>query len=299
MKRSLSSSGKFIGVVACLVAGGMAAGIFSVPAGANDQIPGAPQSRPIVIRGGTIHVVDGPAIDNGVIVFDRGVITAVGEQVKAPENAVQIDAGEKQIYPGLIESISDIGLREIAAVSATDDRTERGDQNPNVRSWVAVNPDSELIPVARAGGVLVAMTAPRGRWLRGQTAVLQLDGWTVKEMTLLAPAGLYVDWNAMEPNEDDEKKRVQRREESLQDLDTLLDDVRRYGQARAQRPEQTAVDLRLESLLPVVDGELPLIVEADRQSAIESAVAYARGRQLKLVIQGGYDAAGCAELLKQ
>ncbi len=266
---------------------------------AHDQIPGAPQTRPIVIRGATIHPIDRAAIDNGSVLFEQGRIAAVGKTVQVPENAIEIDATGKHVYPGLIESMSDIGLREISAVEETDDRTEHGDRNPNARSWIAVNPDSELIPVARAGGVLVAMTAPRGRWLRGQSAVIALDGWTVDEMTLVAPAGLYVDWSAMHPREDDDKKRREKREEKLAEFDALLEEARRYGEARLHREQPTPGDLRLESMLKIISGELPIIAQADEQSEIESAVAYAQAQKLKLVIYGGYDAESCAELLKQ
>lgn len=273
--------------------------LVAVPTLAHDQIPGAPQSRPIVIKGATVHVIDGPAIENGAVLFEDGLITAVGQVVAVPEKAIEIDGTGKHLYPGLIESMSDIGLREISAVDATDDRTEHGDRNPNARSWIAVNPDSELIPVARAGGVLVAMTAPRGRWLRGQAAVIQLDGWTVDEMTILAPAGLYVDWRAMHPRDDDDKEQREKREEKLAELDALLDEARRYGDAREKRPDTTPTDLRLESLLSVITGDRPLIAEANMQPEIESAVAYAQAQSLRLVIYGGYDAVQCADLLKQ
>lgn len=273
--------------------------LVTATASAHDQIPGAPQSRPIVITGATVHVVDGPAIENGFVLFEEGKIKAVGKAVDIPKKAIQLDGTGKHVYPGLIESITDIGLREISAVDATDDRTEHGDRNPNARSWIAVNPDSELIPVARAGGVLVAMTAPRGRWLRGQAAVIALDGWTVDEMAILAPAGLYVDWGAMHPRDSDDKKRREKREQKLSDLDELLDEARRYGSAKEARPAGTPTDLRLESLLPVIHGDRPLIAEADLQPEIESAVAYAQAQGLRLVIDGGYDAVECAELLKQ
>lgn len=265
----------------------------------HDQIPGEPQSRPIVILGATVHVIDGPAIENGSVLFEKGKITAVGEVVAVPENAIEFDAKGRHVYPGLIESMSDIGLREISAVDATDDRTEYGSRNPNARSWIAVNPDSELIPVARSGGVLVAMTAPRGRWIRGQSAVIQLDGWTVEEMVLLAPAGLYVDWGSMHPRDDDDQKRQEKREEKFAELDALLDEARRYGEARDKLPDENRSDLRLESLLPVIAGQRPLIVDADLQPEIESAVAYAQSQNLKLVISGGYDAARCVDLLKR
>ena len=268
-------------------------------ASAHDQIPGASQSRPIVISDATIHVVDGPPIQSGAVLLEQGKIAAVGKSVPVPPRAVRIDAEGKHVYPGLIEAITDLGLREIAAVDATDDRSEFGSLNPNVRSWVAVNPDSELIPVTRAGGVLIAMTAPRGRWIRGQSAVLQLDGWTAKEMSLLAPAGLYVDWSATESNDDDEQKWAEYREQKLKELDELLDQARRYQAARQSHPEETPTNVRLESLLPVIAGDRPLIAQAESQSTIESAVAYAAAQNLRLVIVGGYDAEACAELLKR
>jgi imidazolonepropionase-like amidohydrolase len=266
---------------------------------AHDQIPGAPQRQPIVIRGATIHPIDRPLIESGSVLLEDGRITAVGQAVAVPEQAVEIDGTGQHVYPGLIESMSDIGLREISAIEATDDRAESGDRNPNVRVWDAINPDSELIPVARAGGVLVAMTGPGGNGLRGQTAVIQLDGWTVEEMVLLAPAGLYVDGAALFPRHDEESKRREAREQRLADLDALLDEARRYGQGRQQRAERTPSDVRLESLLPVIAGQLPIIVQADLQGEIESAVSYARARSLRLVIYGGYDAEACAELLRR
>ena len=266
---------------------------------AHDQVPGAPQSRPIVIRNTTVHVVDGADIKNGDVLFEAGKITSVGKDLEAPKQAVEIDGDGKHLYPGLIESMTDLGLREISAVEETDDRTEYGALNPNVRAWVAVNPDSELIPVARAGGVLTVMTAPRGRYIRGQTAVINLDGWTVSEMKLKAPAGMYIDWGAMQPRGSDATDRRKKREQKFGELDELLDSVRRYQKARETEPDTTATDVRLESLVPVVHGQLPVFVEADRQLEIESAVAYGQTQGLSIVIYGGYDAEQCAKLLKQ
>ena len=272
---------------------------FASIARSHDQIPGAPQTKPILIRGALVHTVDGPDIEGGSVLFVDGKISAVGKSVDQPEDAVVVDGSGLHVYPGLFESVTDLGLREISAVDATDDRTEFGRENPNARAWVAVNPDSELIPVARSGGVLIAMTAPRGRWLRGQGAVLQLDGWTVSEMTLLAPAGLYVDWSAVHPRSDDDSRRRREREEKLAEFDSLLDEVRRYARSRRARPNQTPTNVRLESLVPLVEGDLPLIVDADRQTEIESAVVYGASAGLRVIIYGGYDAERCASLLKQ
>lgn len=283
----------------CLACTALVAMTLTSTALGHDQIPGPPQTRPILIEGGTVHVIDGPVLKKGSVLFEEGKITAVGETVNAPEGTLRLNVEGQHVYPGLIESVTDIGLREISAVDVTDDRTEFGNLNPNARSWVAFNPDSELIPVARAGGVLIAMTAPRGRYLRGQSAVLSMDGWSVRDMSIRAPAALYVDWSYLHPRGADSKGRAKARAERWKELDDLLDDARRYRAARSARPEETPTNVKLESLLPVIDGELPILAEADSQSAIESAVTYTQNQGLKLIIYGGYEAVECADLLNR
>ncbi len=266
---------------------------------ASDQIPGAPQQRPIAIVGATLHPVDGDPIPSGTLVFTAGRIVALGEAVKIPAKAKRIDAAGKHVYPGLFSAHTDLGLREINSVRATLDGRETGRRNPNVRAWVAVNPDSELIPVSRSNGVLTALVAPAGSWLRGQAAVMHLDGWTPQEMLVRGPAGLVVDWEAIDPRGADSAKRAAEREERLQELDDLLDQVRRYHKIRQAEPDRGIFDVRLEALIPLVEGTLPLIADADRLSAIESAVSYAVAHDLQLIILGGYDAGDCASLLNR
>ncbi len=266
---------------------------------ANDQIPGDPQQGPILIRGATIHCVDADDIVGGSVLFDKGLITAVGMQVSPPKKTTIIQADGLHVYPGLIESMTDLGLREILAVDETVDSNELGERNSNVRSWIAVNPDSELIPVARAGGVLIAHVSPGGHFVRGQSAVMALDGWTAAEMTLRAPAGLCVNWESMQPSDKDAATEAKKRDEKLQELETWFDQATLYAAARAAGTIEVASDLRLESLLPVLDGRLPVFVEANHQATIESAVLWAVSRKLKLVIYGGYDAELCTELLRR
>src|SRR5690606_10183063 len=194
----------------------------------------------------------GETIEDATVLFDEGRITAVGRDIEIPADAERIDGAGMHVYPGLIDPMTTLGLREIGAVDVTVDDDEVGDRNPNVRAWVAVNPDSELIPVARAGGILSALVVPAGAGIRGQAAVMALDGWTVQEMTIRAPAGLCVAWESMEPSNSDEKKRVEAREKRMAELDELLDATVRYEAARAADPDRTPTNARLESLLPVV-----------------------------------------------
>ncbi|MEM9586115.1 MAG: amidohydrolase, partial [Planctomycetota bacterium] len=113
-----------------------------VDAVAHDQIPAPPQSRPIVIRGATLHRVDGPTMDAADLLFIDGKITAIGREIQLPPKTQVIDGQGQHVYPGLFESSTDLGLREINAVGESVDSDEFGDLNPNARSWVAFNPDS-------------------------------------------------------------------------------------------------------------------------------------------------------------
>ncbi|MEO1528925.1 MAG: amidohydrolase family protein [Planctomycetota bacterium] len=266
---------------------------------AHDQIPGAPQDHPIALVGGLVHVVDGKPIPNGTVVFDKGKITAVGKGVKLPEGCETIDVAGKFVYPGLMESISNMGLSEIASTPATVDTFELGDDNPNLRSWVAVNPDSELIPVARAGGVLLTSIAPRRGRFRGQSSVIQLDGWTYKDMLLQADTGMLVSWRYFESRESDPAKRAEERDKRLRELAERFETAARYAIAREARPDWVPTDLRLEAMLPVLNGSSPLIIEADRRREIEAAVTFCASRGLNAILYGGYDAPLCAELLKK
>jgi len=266
---------------------------------AHDQIPGKLPDGPVAIVGGDVYPVDSPVIRGGVVVVNNGKITAVGKKqsIKVPDDALRIDAEGMNVYPGLINAYSDIGLREIDSVKETIDRTETGRVNPNVRSWVAINPDSELIPAARAGGVLTSLVAPDGPYIAGQAAVVRMDGWTWSEMLMVGPAAMIVSWDAMEPRGDSMTEVAKQRAERYDQLDALLDAAKRYQLRRQSDPKSQPIDLRLESLADVANGQLPIIASAERRSTIEAAVLYAKQRKLKLVIYGGHDAELCSDLL--
>jgi len=271
------------------------------PTFAHDQIPGKMPTGPVAIVGGDVYPIDSAVIRGGVVIVENGKITAVGtnKSVKIPQDAERVEATGMNVYPGLVNAYSDIGLREIDSVQETIDRMETGRLNPNVRSWVAINPDSELIPVARTGGVLTSLVAPGGSYIAGQAAVVRMDGWTWKDMLMVGPAAMIVSWEAMEPRAGTGTDLAKQRGQRYDQLDAMLEAAKRYQQRRDTDPDSQPIDLRMESLVAVAQGELPIIASADRRTTIESAVLYASERKLKLVIYGGYDAGLCDDLLKR
>lgn len=262
---------------------------------ASDQIPGATLKRPIALVGGMIHPVSSEPVHDGTVVFEKGRITLVGRRgdVRIPENAEVIDLEGQHVYPGLFDAHTILGLSEICSVRATQDASESGAFNPNVRAHVAVNPDSELIPVTRANGVLLALSAPEGGTISGLAAVLQLDGWTYEQMTVNPAAGMVVTWPGVPDGLTDGGTS-----DRLREIRKWFDDARAYELARKESHRQRT-DLKLEALLPVLERKVPLIVRADGLSTIQSAVAFCVEQKVRLIILGGYDAPLCAELLKQ
>ena len=271
---------------------------------ASENIPTPPQAKPIALKGATIHPVSGPDIPSGTIVFDKGKITALGPDVTIPDGAEVIDLSGKHIYPGLISANSVLGLIEIGAARATVDVAESGAINPNARAVSSINPDSELIPVARANGILTAHVVPEGGLVSGQSAVIRMDGWTPDEMTLHSPAAMHLRWPELTINRSprarksvkDQQKDIDKAVKQIRDSFQI---ARSYWQARKSGTPGFKSDLRWEALMPVFDGKLPLFVHANTVAEIEAVLAWAKEAQLKIVLVGGQDAWRMASQLKE
>jgi imidazolonepropionase-like amidohydrolase len=274
---------------------------------ASDAIPAKPQDHPIALVGGTIYTVTGQIITGGTVVFDKGKIIALGTDVSLPVGTEKIDVKGKYIYPGFVDASTDIGLVEIGSVRATVDRAETGRINPNVRAEVAINPESEIIPVTRANGVTVALTAPEGGLICGTSALIMLDGWTWEDMTLKAPVGLHVNWPRMTVfrspfMRQSEEEQKGERDKQLKEIRDAFAQAKAYMIAKHGENQKGVpyhqVDLRWEAMIPALEGKMPVFVNANEVQQIQTAVAWAEQEKVKIVIVGGQDAWRAAELLK-
>lgn len=277
-------------------------------AAASDQIPGAPQKKPIALINAVVHPVNAEAIEEGTLIFDNGRIVELGHRIAPPDGAEVIDLEGQHVYPSLIESYSHLGLSEISSVRATLDMSETGSINPNVSAHVSVNPDSELLPVTRANGVLIAVSSPTGGLVSGKASVMQMDGWTYEDMTLKADCALMVNWPRSAPmltmdfapaDDERQEERDKAKVKALKSLRDLFDETRTYSKARTANPSEQSFDSRLNSMIPVVEGRIPLLIAADRATQIQEAVAFGVEQNVKVIILGGHDAESCAELLKR
>ncbi len=269
--------------------------------------------RTIAIRGARIVTVSGPVIEKGTIVLSGGKIAAVGADAAVPAGAEVIDGTGKTVYPGLINGLTTLGLTEISSVPGSVDTTETGDINPQARAWLAVQPHSELIPIARANGTTVVLTAPLGGLVSGQSALLRLAGSTPEALTVKQPVAMHMVYPTGRPSfslarlfEEPELKTFEERlkdrrlnqEKELRRLGNLIEDARALGQRRGANVPSD-VDLAEEALGAVARGELPVVMRADAEDEIRGAVRFAGDHGLKLIIAGGLEAWRCADLLKE
>ena len=253
----------------------------------------------IALVGATVHPVSGPDIPRGTVVLTDGRISAVGANVTPPAGAKVVDVSAKHVYPSLVPAATNLGLVEISAARATVDVAEIGDVNPDARADVAMNFDSELLPVTRSAGVLVAGITPTGGIVSGSGAAMKLDGWTREDATLRAPAYLAVAWPDLSIDRSPQAPfsvRIQekRRDEAVAKLKDLFRDARAYARARGAEGKSGVprhdFDPRLEAVLPVLEGKALVLVVADRLAQIRAALAWAKEENLRIAIGGGRDA---------
>src|SRR5262249_19719349 len=147
----------------------------------------------LFLTGATVHPVSEPAITNATIEIRKGEIVAIHEEKVEAQGGQRYDASGLHVYPGMIDTGSVLGLIEVSSARETRDHTEGGDFQPDLRASTGINPDSELIPVTRANGVLAAVTRPTGTVIAGQSALIRLSGWVPSEMTVVDPLALHVE----------------------------------------------------------------------------------------------------------
>lgn len=290
------------------------AALVSAPAAQDLGGKGAPQERPVGIRGATLHTV-GPdgVLAGGAILLVEGRIAALfppGARPTGPPDTEWIDVGaDAHVYPGFVAFASSMGTAEVGSVDMTIDFDEAGAITPEARAGVAINADSWNIPVTRAGGVLTAGVMPGGGRVPGRATVVRLDGWTWRDMELLPDAGLVVSWPSMGPFDEGGRGRGRRgqgggspeerrkeAERSVQELTDLFDAALAHRAARRADPSVPS-DLRLEAVAPAAAAESRTFLQASALADIESAVSWAAERGLDYVIVGGRDAGLCTDLL--
>src|SRR5438270_1382699 len=249
------------------------------------------RAQTVAITGGKVYPVSGPAIENGTVIISNGKISAVGANLPIPAGAQRIDATGKIVTPGFVNSSTQLGVQEIAAVSNTQDASARGRDNiaAAFTVWEGLNPNSVLLAPARKDGITSFVIIPTGGLVAGQAALVDVVPGTTTDMIISAPVAMGATIG------DPQSAGLGSRGELIVKLRELLEDTK-YFQAhrdafdRAQTRPFSASRLDLQAMIPVVEGRLPLLVTVDRESDIDASLRMARDYNIKLIIGGGAEA---------
>lgn len=276
---------------------------FPVILAAQSPVPAPPQQGQILIFGATAHLGNGTVIDNSAIAFDKGKITMVADAtlIRLDRNQFQkiYDAGGKHVYPGFIAANTQLGLIEIDAVRATDDKAETGTMNPNARAIIAYNADSEVTPTVRSNGTLLAQICPEGGTLSGSSSVVRLDAWNWEDAAVKMEEGQHLNWPSVQSfggfeTGSPEQKTNDRYEKDIEQLNKYFEEARAYAQM--EKPE--IVNPRFEAMKPLFAGAQTLYVHTNDAKTIRAAVQFAATFSLKMALVGASDAWEEVVLLK-
>ncbi|MBS1527023.1 MAG: amidohydrolase family protein [Bacteroidetes bacterium] len=276
---------------------------ISIAYGQANISPAPPQTKPVIITGATIHVGNGQVINNGYIAFDKGKITAIGEGMPANTNGADvIDATGKQVYPGFICPVTTLGLVEIEeGARGTVDDEETGEFNQNVRSIIAYNTDSKVIPTVRSNGILLAQPTPEGGIISGQSSVVQLDAWNWEDAAYKTDIALHMNWPVLRatgrrrraaPGTPEESQEEHQQKE-LEAVNSLFSEAKAYAEAKP-----AVINLRFEAMKGLFNGTKKLFVNANGAKEIVQAVNFGKKLGIPIVIVGGKESYLVADVLK-
>ena len=241
----------------------------------------------LLIQNAYIKPITGPDIPNGCLLAEDGRITAVAAHIDAPEGCTVIDAGGRLLTPGCVEAHCHIGLDNQCMRWEGMDYNEIVDPlTPQLRAIDSINPQDEAFPNAIRGGVTTACTGPGSANVVGGTfAILKLAGKRVDKMVLRSPAAMKCAFgeNPKGCYGQNKKQSPMTRMAVAGLLRELLMRTIRYRDDKAAG-KNPPLDMKLEAMLPVVNGEIPIKCHAHRADDILTAVRIAREFNLKLTL---------------
>lgn len=274
----------------------------------------------VLVRNVDVHPVVGAEIHNGAVLVIDGKIAEVGARV-APRGGVKvIDGHGLQLYPGLINAATNVGLEEIESLRDTIDLDEMGTFNPELRAEVAFNPSSAHVDVTRASGVTTVIALPGsgarggrgggGSVITGQGALMHLEGWTWEQMAIRRSAVMDMVFPEIQGGggrggfarlagggrsyAEEERQYKQQ----LDEISQFFEEARRYKDAKAVGGPNFQRDIRLEAMIPVIDGTLPLFVRAERERMIKDAIEFADKEKVKIIIANPREMGSTGPMLK-
>lgn len=240
--------------------------------------------------GADIYTATGELYQNGALGIRNGKIIYVGTKEGALINGALVDVRGKRIYPGLIALNSILGLSEIEAVRATNDYSEVGGNNAHIRSAIAFNTDSKVIPTVVTNGILMAQVCPRGGLISGQSSVMKLQARNWEEAVYMGDNVIHINWPEFSGDEKKDKKAA----EQVQQIISWLQQAKSYNLQKT-----TETNLRYEALKEVLSGKKKVFVHVNGARGIVNTIQTLKPFNITPTIVGGNESHLITQILKE
>ncbi|MFA9214110.1 MAG: amidohydrolase family protein [Candidatus Methylacidiphilales bacterium] len=252
------------------------------------------QTIPTVVINTTVHIGNGQVIENGIVAFSNGKIDYVGTENKTLyKNATIIDGKGKHVYPGIICLNNYVGLSEIEAVRATHDFNEQGSINPNVRSQIAYNTDSKILPTLKVNGIMFVQSVPQGGMISGTSSVMKTEGWNWEDATIKQDDAIHLNWP--EYTHANEKQREQVNER-IKQLHTFFSDALQY-----QANTNKVFNARLDAMKGLFNQTKKLYIHVNTAKGIINSIQFFKKNfpNIQLVLAEANEANMCIAFIKE
>lgn len=277
---------------------------FTLPA--QPPTPAPAQRGNVLILGATAHLGNGQVLPNSAIAFENGKLTLVADAATVrldPSRFSKIfDASGKHVYPGFIATNSRLGLVEVEAVRATQDFSEIGAYNPNARSIIAYNTDSDIQPTVRSNGVLLAQVAPTGGVVSGTSSVVQLDAWNWEDAAVRTDDGVHLNWPSPQPRRRFGPPGRTPEQETENAYDKNVGEIRRFfaeAKAYCQNAAPETKNPRFEAMRGIFAGKQNLYIHTGNARTMQEAVLFAEQIGARPVLVGATDAWLITDFLRE
>lgn len=273
-----------------------------------------------LLRNVDVYPVTGAEMKGVSVLVQDGKIADLGPKIVAPKGVRIVEGKGMRVYPGMIDSGTELGLSEISAERVSVDTGEIGEFMPQLRALVAINPESEHFPVVRSNGITSVMTFPasvgrggggRGpgagpqQLISGQAALIHMAGWTWEDMEINRGAALQISFPAIagrggrgggNPDFPEEvlallgvgpatfAEAKRQYAQQIAKLNDFFDAARQYQKERTANAPGFKRDLKMEAMMPVLEGKVPVAVSASRERSIRDAIQFAEKQHIKIVI---------------
>jgi imidazolonepropionase-like amidohydrolase len=247
---------------------------------AQTPVPSKPQAKPIALMGAVAHLGNGQVIQNSIIAFDKGKLTIVADATTSKVDLTGyevVNVSGKHIYPGFILPNSQVGLQEVSSIRAMNDYTERGELNPNIRSIISYNTDTEFTPTFRYNGVLLAEAAPTGGTISGSSSVMEMDGWNWEDAAHSIDIGIHMAWPQLVKRQFD-FNTFTFAETANKDYDKEVGELERFFAEAASygKVSSKEANLKFDAMQGLFDGKKTLFIHANSPKEIVESIRFAQ-----------------------